>query len=106
MPQGVATLVALTGAVSFRTAPSVQHTDWTDGTVVCVEDADVEAETILELDASGVVQRVLLVKEQADAMETTNSFQSSRTQRKLRSSVNPASVKRMATTVLRSCRRT
>ena len=51
--------------------------DWTDGTVVCVEDADVEAETILELDASGVVQRVLLVKEKADAMETTNSFQSS-----------------------------
>ena len=44
-----------------------------DETVVSVEDADVEAETTLELDASGVVQSMLLVEEQADAMETTVS---------------------------------
>ena len=33
-----------------------------DETVVSVEDADVEAETILDLDASGAVQSMLLVE--------------------------------------------
>ena len=42
--------------------------DRMDKTVVSVEDADV-----LDLDASGVVQRMPLVEEQADAMETTVS---------------------------------
>ena len=41
--------------------------------VVSVEDADVEAATSVELDASGVVQSVLLVEGQADAMDTTAS---------------------------------
>ena len=39
-----------------------------DETVVFVKDADVEAETILDLDVSGVVQRG-----QTNAMETTVS---------------------------------
>ena len=44
-----------------------------DEPVVSVEDADVEAETIVDLDASGVVQSTLLVEGQADAMDTTVS---------------------------------
>ena len=73
--------------------------DRMDETVVSVEDADVEAETIVDLDASGVVQSTLLV-EQADAMDTTVSS------RKLRSFVNLVSVKGMMTMVLRSCQKT
>ena len=47
--------------------------DRMDETVVSVEDADVEAETILDLDASGVVQSMLLVEGQADAVGRTVS---------------------------------
>ena len=47
--------------------------DRMDEWVVSVEDADVETETIVDLDASGVVQSTLLVGEQADATETTVS---------------------------------
>ena len=47
--------------------------DGMDESVVSVEDADVEAKTIVDLDASGVVQSTLLVGEQADAMDTTVS---------------------------------
>ena len=43
---------------------------------------------------------------EAGRCDGDGSFQSSRTQRELLSSVNLVSVKRMATTVLRSCRRT
>ena len=44
-----------------------------DEMIVSVEDADVGAETILDLDVSVVVQSMMLVEEQADAMETTVS---------------------------------
>ena len=47
--------------------------DRMDETVVSVEDADVEAETILDFDGSVVVQSMLLVEGQADSMETTVS---------------------------------
>ena len=47
--------------------------DRMDVTVVSVEDADVEAATIVDLHASGVVQSTLLVGEKADATETTVS---------------------------------
>ena len=46
--------------------------DRMDETVVSV-DADMEAATIAVLDASVVVQSMLLAEEQADAMETTVS---------------------------------
>ena len=44
-----------------------------DEPVVSVEDADVEAAIIVDLDASGVVQSTLLAEGQADAMDTTVS---------------------------------
>ena len=47
--------------------------DRIDEPIVSVEDADVEAATIVDLDASGVVQSTLLVEGQADAMDTTIS---------------------------------
>ena len=47
--------------------------DRMDETVVSVEDADVEAETIVDLDASGVVQSMLLVEGQADAETKVSS---------------------------------
>ena len=58
--------------------------DWMDETVVSVEDADVEAETIVDFDASDVVQKMLPV---GGRQMRWSSFQSSRTRRKLRSSV-------------------
>ena len=77
--------------------------DRKDEAVVSVEDADVEAATIVDLDASDVVQSILLVGDQADASETTVSNRLENGERELRSSANLVSVKRMATTVLRSC---
>ena len=78
--------------------------DRMDQTVVSVEDADLEAETILDLDA--VVMCSVCCWLRAGRCDGDNSFQTSRTRRELRSSMNLVSVKRMATTVLRSCRRT
>ena len=76
--------------------------DRMDERVVSDEDADVEAETIVDLDASGAEYAVGWGACRCDG---NDSFQSSRTRRKPRSSVN-LGVRRMATTVLRSCRRT
>ena len=58
--------------------------DRMDETVVSVGDADVEAETIVDFDASGVVQKMLPVR---GRQMRWSSVQSSRTRRKLRSSV-------------------
>ena len=44
-----------------------------DEPVVSVEDADVEAATIVDFNASDVVQSMLVVGEQANATETTVS---------------------------------
>ena len=73
--------------------------DRKDEPVVSVEDADVEAPTIVDLDVSDVVQNTHGFGEQADAPETTVSSRPE-------NGVNLVSVKRMETTMLRSCRRT
>ena len=75
-----------------------------DETVVSVEDADVEAETILDLDASGVVQSMLLVE--ADTCDGDISFQSSSNSEEASFFLEPREREKMATTVQRSCRRT
>ena len=78
--------------------------DRMDETVVSVEDADVEAETILDLDASGVVQSMLLVE--ADTCDGDISFQSSSNSEEASFFLEPREREKMATTVQRSCRRT
>ena len=66
-------LDAHTGAMSFRTAPSVQHRIGWMRRPSLSKMHDVEAATIVDLDASVFVQSVLLVEAQAGAMETTVS---------------------------------
>ena len=82
--QGVAILVALTGAMSFPHSAVGAAQDRMDETVVPVDDADVEAETILDLDA--VVWCTVCCWLRAGRCDGDKSFQTSRTRRKLRSS--------------------